>query len=318
MFEQSEEQMNASSSLINKNTMKVTDILLEADSPEDLKRKRDEIKRRREERDAKSKEAATNSAAEAEAKRKEAEDKRRADVRKGRKADVIKKQYQKDNPIKSKVRTVFGKPFDPNTAGKDLVSQLEARRSQYKNVIKPAAKVAKFSGLLYFIGVLGVSIVEVWDWHDDRRVVKIHYKNKAITKHQYDYLMEYYNYRGAKIIIPAAAAALTYGFTRLMKVSWAATLRLFGGASLAIPGAGWVTAAITVATAFGVEYLMQTDWFKNSVEKYFFNWLAELFMGVSEQDSADIAQDIRTQLSADTEKAQARFRELMLKAEAAN
>ena len=318
MFEQSEEQMNASSSLINKNTMKVTDILLEADSPEDLKRKRDEIKRRREERDAKSKEAATNSAAEAEAKRKEAEDKRRADVRKGRKADVIKKQYQKDNPIKSKVRTVFGKPFDPNTAGKDLVSQLEARRSQYKNVIKPAAKVAKFSGLLYFIGVLGVSIVEVWDWHDDRRVVKIHYKNKAITKHQYDYLMEYYNYRGAKIIIPAAAAALTYGFTRLMKVSWAAGLRLFGGASLAIPGAGWVTAVATVAAAFGVEYLMQTDWFKNSVEKYFFNWLAELFMGVSEQDSADIAQDIRTQLSADTEKAQARFRELMLKAEAAN
>ena len=63
---------------------------------------------------------------------------------------------------------------------------------------------------------------------------------------------------------------------------------------------------------------MQTDWFKNSVEKYFFNWLAELAMGVSEQDSADIAQDIRTQLSADTEKAQARFRELMLKAEAAN
>ena len=306
MFEQSEEQMNASSSLINKNTMKVTDILLEADSPEDLKRKRDEIKRRREERDAKSKEAATNSAAEAEAKRKEAEDKRRADVRKGRKADVIKKQYQKDNPIKSKVRTVFGKPFDPNTAGKDLVSQLEARRSQYKNVIKPAAKVAKFSGLLYFIGVLGVSIVEVWDWWDDRRAAYIYYKNKAITKRQYDYLMEYYNYRGAKIIIPAAAAALTYGFTRLMKVSWAAGLRLFGGASLAIPGAGWVTAVATVAAAFGVEYLMQTDWFKNSVEKYFFNWLAELFMGVSEQDSEDIAQDIRTQLSAETEKAQPR------------
>ena len=213
---------------------------------------------------------------------------------------------------------MFGKPFDPNTAGKDLVSQLEARRSQYKNVIKPAAKVAKFSGLLYFIGVLGVGLVELWDWWDDRRAAYIYYKNKAITKRQYDYLMEYYNYRGAKIIIPAAAAALTYGFTRLMKVSWAAGLRLFGGASLAIPGAGWVTAVATVAAAFGVEYLMQTDWFKNSVEKYFFNWLAELFMGVSEQDSADIAQDIRTQLSADTEKAQARFRELMLKAEAAN
>lgn len=318
MFEQSEEQMNASSSLINKNTMKVTDILLEADSPEDLKRKRDEIKRRREEREAKSKEAEAN----AEAKRKEtaasADADRRAEVRKDRKADVVKKQYQKDNPVKSRVRAIFGKPFDPKTAGKDLVSQLEARRSQYKNVIKPAAKMAKFAKFITFIGVLGVSLVELWDWYDDRRAATIYYKNEAITKRQYDYLMEYYNYRGLKIIIPLTAGILLKGFVRVMSVTGAAALRLVGGAGMAIPGAGWIAAAASVIAMFGVEYLMQTDWFKNSVEKYFFNWLAELFMGVSEQDSEEVAQDIRTQLSAETEKAQARFRELMLKAEAAN
>ena len=318
MFEQSEEQMNASSSLINKNTMKVTDILLEADSPEDLKRKRDEIKRRREERDAKSKEAEAN----AEAKRKEtaasADADRRAAVRKRRESDVVKKLYQNENPVKSRVRAIFGKPFDPKTTDKDLVSQLESRRSQYKAALKPVAKIAKFTGVLYFIGVLGVSLVEYWDWWDDRRAAYIYYKNGAITKRQYDYLMKYYDYRGLKIIIPAAAGVLTYGFVKLMTVMKVAALRMFGVAGMAIPGAGWITAAITVAAAFGVEYLMQTDWFKNSVEKYFFNWLAELAMGVSEQDSADIAQDIRTQLSADTEKAQARFRELMLKAEAAN
>ena len=103
-----------------------------------------------------------------------------------------------------------------------------------------------------------------------------------------------------------------------MFITGATVLRLLSGPALVIPGAGWIAAAASVVAMFGVEYLMQTDWFKNSVEKYFFNWLAELAMGVSEQDSADIAQDIRTQLSADTEKAQARFKELMLKAEAAN
>jgi hypothetical protein len=318
MFEQSEEQMNASSSLINKNTMKVTDILLEADSPEDLKRKRDEIKRRREEREAKSKEAEAN----AEAKRKEtaasADADRRAEVRKDRKADVVKKQYQKDNPVKSRVRAIFGKPFDPKTAGKDLVSQLEARRSQYKNVIKPAAKMAKFAKFIKFTGILGVGLVEYWDWLDDDRAATLYYKNGAITKRQYDYLVEYYKWRGLKVIIPIAAGKLLTGFISIMTVMGAAALRLIGVAAVAIPGAGWIGAAASVIAMFGVEYLMQTDWFKNSVEKYFFNWLAELAMGVSEQDSADIAQDIRTQLSAETGKAQARFRELMLKAEAAN
>ena len=306
MFEQSEEQMNASSSLINKNTMKVTDILFEAPNlPPGTTTSAGGIVVPQSTQDQIDREA-------------KAKADRRAEVRKDRKADVVKKQYQKDNPVKSKVRAIFGKPFDPKTAGKDLVSQLEARRSQYKAALKPVAKMAKFAKFIPFIGVLGVSLAEFWDFYDDRRAATIYYENGAITKRQHDYLMEYYNYRGAKIIIPAAAAALTYGFTRLMTVGWAAALRLVGGASLAIPGAGWVTAVATVAAAFGVEYLMQTDWFKNSVEKYFFNWLAELFMGVSEQDSEDIAQDIRTQLSTETEKAQARFRELMLKAEAAN
>lgn len=311
MFEQSEEQMNASSSLINKNTMKVTDILLEADSPEDLKRKRDEIKRRREERDAKSKEAAAK-----------ADVDRRADVRKAKKdaawQTVIKKQYQKDNPIKSRVRAIFGKPFDPKTAGKDLVSQLEARRSQYKAALKPVAKMAKFAKFIPFIGVLGVSLAEFWDFYDDRRAATIYYENGAITKRQHDYLMEYYLWRGTKIIIPLSAKFLADALIRVMFITGATVLRIFSGPALVIPGAGWIAAAASVVAMFGVEYLMQTDWFKNSVEKYFFNWLAELAMGVSEQDSADIAQDIRTQLSADTEKAQARFKELMLKAEAAN
>ena len=306
MFEHSEEQMNASSSLINKNTMKVTDILLEADSPEDLKRKRDEIKRRREEREAKSKEAEASADAD-----------RRAEVRKRREADVIKKQYQKDNPIKSKVRTVFGKPFDPKTAGKDLVSQLEARRSQYKAALKPVAKMAKFAKFIPLIGYLGVSLAELWDLLDDRRAATIYYEKGSITKRQYDYLMEYYWWRGSKVLIPIAAGKLMQGTIGIISVMGGTALRFFGVAS-AVPGAGWIAAAASVIAMIGVEYLMQTDWFKNSVEKYFFNWLAELFMGVSEQDSADIAQDIRTQLSADTEKAQARFRELMLKAEAAN
>ena len=246
---------------------------------------------------------------------------RRADVRKAKKdaawQTVIKKQYQKDNPIKSRVRAIFGKPFDPKTAGKDLVSQLEARRSQYKAALKPVAKMAKFAKFIPLIGYLGVSLAELWDLFDDRRAATIYYENGAITKRQYDYLMEYYWWRGSKVLIPIAAGKLMQGTIGIISVMGGTALRFFGVAS-AVPGAGWIAAAASVIAMFGVEYLMQTDWFKNSVEKYFFNWLAELFMGVSEQDSADIAQDIRKQLSADTEKAQARFRELMLKAEAAN